>query len=108
LPSLPGYGLSDQPSEVGWDPARIARAWAELMSRLGYDRYVAQGGDQGASVTDAMARQAPDALVGIHLNLLTAFPTDVGAALFGGLIPAGLFKRVAIIRPREPGREEGP
>jgi pimeloyl-ACP methyl ester carboxylesterase len=96
VPSLPGYGLSDQPSEVGWDPARIALAWAELMSRLGYDRYVAQGGDQGASVTDAMARQAPDGLVGIHLNLLTAFPTDVGAALFGGLIPAGLFKRVAI------------
>jgi pimeloyl-ACP methyl ester carboxylesterase len=96
LPSLPGYGLSDQPSEVGWDPARVARAWTELMNRIGYDRYVAQGGDQGASVTDAIARQAPDGLLGIHLNLLTAFPTDVGAALFGGLIPAGLFKRVAI------------
>src|SRR5262245_25377823 len=96
VPSLPGYGLSDQPSEVGWDPARIASAWAELMKRLGYGRYVAQGGDQGASVTDAMARQNPDGLLGIHLNLLTAFPTDVGAALFGGLIPAGLFKRVAI------------
>jgi hypothetical protein len=66
------------------------------MSRLGYSRYVAQGGDQGASVTDAMGRQAPDGLIGIHLNLLTSFPTDVGAALFGGLIPAGLFKRVAI------------
>jgi pimeloyl-ACP methyl ester carboxylesterase len=96
LPSLPGYGLSDQPREVGWDPGRVARAWAELMNRLGYDRYVAQGGDQGASVTDAMARLAPDGLLGIHLNLLTAFPTDVGAALFGGLVPAGLFKRVAI------------
>jgi len=96
LPSLPGYGLSDQPDELGWDPGRVARAWAELMSRLGYSRYVAQGGDQGASVTDAMARQAPDGLIGIHLNLLTAFPTGVGAALFGGLIPAGLFKRVAI------------
>jgi pimeloyl-ACP methyl ester carboxylesterase len=96
LPSLPGYGLSDQPDELGWDPGRVARAWAELMSRLGYTRYVAQGGDQGASVTDAMARQAPDGLIGIHLNLLTAFPTGVGAALFGGLIPAGLFKRVAI------------
>jgi pimeloyl-ACP methyl ester carboxylesterase len=96
LPSLPGYGLSDQPSEVGWDPARVGSAWAELMNRLGYDRYVAQGGDQGASVTDAMGRQAPDGLLGIHLNLLTAFPTDVSAALFGGLIPAGLFKRVAI------------
>ena len=66
------------------------------MNRLGYSRYVAQGGDQGASVTDAMGRHAPDGLLGIHLNLLTAFPTDVGAALFGGLIPAGLFKRVAI------------
>jgi pimeloyl-ACP methyl ester carboxylesterase len=96
IPSLPGYGFSDQPTDLGWDPARVARAWAELMSRLGYDRYVAQGGDQGASVTDAMGRQAPDGLLGIHLNLLTAFPTDVAAALFGGLIPAGLFKRVAI------------
>jgi len=96
LPSLPGYGFSDQPAEIGWDPARVARAWAELMSRLGYSQYVAQGGDQGASVTDAMARLAPDGLLGIHLNLLTAFPTDVGAAIFGGLVPAGLFKRVAI------------
>jgi pimeloyl-ACP methyl ester carboxylesterase len=96
LPSLPGYGLSDQPDELGWDPGRVASAWAELMNRLGYSRYVAQGGDQGASVTDAMGRLAPDGLLGIHLNLLTAFPTDVGAALFGGLIPAGLFKRVAI------------
>src|SRR5262249_46709011 len=96
IPSLPGYGFSDQPTEVGWDPARVASAWAELMKRLGYDRYVAQGGDQGASVTDAMGRQAPAGLLGIHLNLLTAFPTDVGAALFGGLIPAGLFKRVAL------------
>jgi pimeloyl-ACP methyl ester carboxylesterase len=70
LPSLPGYGFSDQPTEVGWDPARTARAWAELMRRLGYSRYVAQGGDVGASVTDAMGRQAPPGLVGIHLNLL--------------------------------------
>jgi pimeloyl-ACP methyl ester carboxylesterase len=96
LPSLPGYGLSDQPSEVGWDPGRVARAWAELMNRLGYTRYVAQGGDIGANVTDALGRQAPDGLIGIHLNFLSAFPTEVGAALFGGLIPAGLFKRVAI------------
>src|SRR5689334_13311092 len=76
LPSLPGYGLSDQPDELGWDPGRVASAWAELMNRLGYSRYVAQGGDQGASVTDAMGRLAPDGLLGIHLNLLTAFPTD--------------------------------
>ena len=96
LPSIPGYGLSAQPTQLGWDPGRVARAWAELMRRLGYRRYVAQGGDQGASVTDAMARQAPDGLVGIHLSLLSAFPTDVGAAIFGGLLPVGLFKRIVI------------
>jgi pimeloyl-ACP methyl ester carboxylesterase len=70
LPSLPGYGLSGEPTETGWDAGRIAQAWAELMRRLGYDRYVAQGGDQGAGVTDAMGRQAPEGLVGIHLNFL--------------------------------------
>jgi pimeloyl-ACP methyl ester carboxylesterase len=70
LPSLPGYGFSGEPTEVGWDPGRTAQAWAELMSRLGYTRYVAQGGDVGASVTDAMGRQAPQGLVGIHMNLL--------------------------------------
>jgi len=97
LPSIPGYGFSGQPAEVGWDPGRIAHAWAELMRRLGYDRYVAQGGDQGASVTDAMAHQAPQGLAGIHLNLLTFFPTDVLAAVFGGgPVPEGLVKRVAV------------
>ena len=70
LPSLPGYGLSGEPVEVGWDLGRTARAWAELMRRLGYTRYVAQGGDVGAGVTDAMGRQAPEGLVGIHTNLL--------------------------------------
>lgn len=70
LPSLPGYGFSGQPKELGWDSDRIARAWAELMDRLGYPRYVAQGGDVGAAVTDAMGRQASEGLVGIHLNLL--------------------------------------
>jgi pimeloyl-ACP methyl ester carboxylesterase len=70
LPALPGYGFSSEPAGVGWDPDRIARAWAVLMDRLGYIRYVAQGGDQGAAVTDAMGRQAPDGLAGIHLNLL--------------------------------------
>jgi pimeloyl-ACP methyl ester carboxylesterase len=70
LPSLPGYGLSAEPAEVGWDPGRIAHAWAVLMRRLGYDRYVAQGGDQGAAVTDAMGGQAPEGLLGIHLNFL--------------------------------------
>src|ERR671934_2284179 len=72
LPSLPGYGFSGDPAEVGWDPGRIARAWAELMGRLGYARYVAQGGDVGAGVTDAMGRQAPEGLLGVHLNVLTA------------------------------------
>jgi pimeloyl-ACP methyl ester carboxylesterase len=72
LPSLPGYGFSAEPAEVGWDAGRTARAWAELMRRLGYTRYVAQGGDVGALVTDAMGRQAPEALLGIHLNLLPA------------------------------------
>jgi len=70
LPSLPGYGFSGEPIELGWDSGRIARAWAKLMERLGYTRYVAQGGDVGADVTDAMGRQAPKGLLGIHLNLL--------------------------------------
>ena len=72
LPSLPGYGFSAEPAELGWNVGRIAGAWAELMHRLGYTRYVAQGGDVGAAVTDAMGRQAPDGLLGIHLNLLLA------------------------------------
>ena len=83
LPSLPGYGFSDQPASAGWDPGRTARAWAELMSRLGYTRYVAQGGDVGAAVTDAMAIQAPDGLAGIHLNFLRRPPLEVAAALLG-------------------------
>ncbi|MEU7751469.1 epoxide hydrolase [Micromonospora sp. NPDC049101] len=70
LPSLPGYGFSGEPAELGWENGRIARAWVELMHRLGYPRYVAQGGDVGAAVTDAMGRQAPPGLLGIHLNLL--------------------------------------
>ncbi len=70
LPSLPGYGFSGEPTELGWESGRIARAWAVLMERLGYTRYVAQGGDVGASVTDAMGRQAPKGLLGIHVNLL--------------------------------------
>jgi pimeloyl-ACP methyl ester carboxylesterase len=74
LPSLPGYGFSGEPSELGWDSSRIARAWAELMKRLGYTRYVAQGGDVGALVSDMMGRQAPDGLLGIHLNLLAGAP----------------------------------
>jgi pimeloyl-ACP methyl ester carboxylesterase len=77
LPSLPGYGFSAEPTEVGWDPGRTARAWAELMHRLGYASYVAQGGDLGAIVTDVMGRQAPEGLLGIHMNLLV---TTLGAA----------------------------
>jgi pimeloyl-ACP methyl ester carboxylesterase len=72
LPSLPGYGFSGEPTEIGWDPGRVAHAWATLMGRLGYTRYVAQGGDVGAAVTDAIGRQAPEGLLGIHLNLLVA------------------------------------
>ncbi len=96
VPSLPGFGFSGQPTELGWNPGRVARAWAELMQRLGYARYVAQGGDIGANVTDELGRLAPAGLAGIHLNFLSAFPFEVGAALFGGLLPAGLFKRVVI------------
>src|SRR5246127_2493398 len=81
LPSIPGYGFSAEPTELGWYAGRVAQAWAELMRRLGYTRYVAQGGDQGASVTDAMGRQAPEGLIGIHMNLLVP-------ALGGGAMPA--------------------
>ena len=82
LPSIPGYGFSGEPAEFGWNAGRTATAWAQLMRRLGYTRYVAQGGDVGASVTDAMGRQAPEGLVGIHTNLLVTtlaggpMPTD--------------------------------
>jgi len=82
LPSLPGYGFSGAPTELGWESGRIARAWAILMERLGYTRYVAQGGDVGAAVTDAMGRQAPKGLVGIHVNLLA------GASGFADKLPA--------------------
>jgi pimeloyl-ACP methyl ester carboxylesterase len=96
LPSLPGYGFSAAPVEIGWDPPRIAKAWAELMSRLGYTRYVAQGGDQGASVTDSMGRLAPEGLLGIHLNYLASYPLEVLAAVFGGGTDVGLFKRIGV------------
>jgi pimeloyl-ACP methyl ester carboxylesterase len=77
VPSMPGYGFSGQPTEVGWDAGRIASAWAELMRRLGYSRYVAQGGDQGAGVTDALGRLAPDGLLGLHFNFLSAAPREL-------------------------------
>ena len=77
IPSIPGYGFSSEPTEPGWDSGRIGAAWAELMGRLGYTRYVAQGGDQGAGVTDAMGRQAPDGLLGVHFNFLDAVPKEL-------------------------------
>jgi pimeloyl-ACP methyl ester carboxylesterase len=91
LPSMPGYGFSGKPKGTGWNPERIARCWAELMARLGYERYVAQGGDWGAPVSSAMARQAPAGLLGIHLNLPATVPSDVAAVLTsGGPAPAEL------------------
>jgi pimeloyl-ACP methyl ester carboxylesterase len=79
LPSLPGYGFSSRPTELGWNLGRVARAWAELMERLGYTRYVAQGGDVGAGVTDTMGRLAPEGLIGIHTNLLVPALNDPAA-----------------------------
>src|SRR5438876_12277783 len=79
VPSLPGFGFSGQPTELGWNPRRVARAWGELMQRLGYTRYVGQGGDVGAVITDAMGRQAPEGLLGIHLNVLIAGLEDLPA-----------------------------
>ena len=90
IPSLPGYGFSGKPTSTGWDPDRIARAWAELMKRLGYTRYVAQGGDWGAPISSAMARQAAAGLLGIHINLPATVPPEVAAVLAGGPAPAGM------------------
>ncbi|WER50798.1 epoxide hydrolase [Cupriavidus sp. WKF15] len=91
IPSIPGYGFSGKPTGTGWDPDHIARVWGTLMQRLGYTHYVAQGGDWGALITTAMARQALPGLAGIHLNLPATIPPDVAAALAtGGPAPAGL------------------
>jgi pimeloyl-ACP methyl ester carboxylesterase len=84
VPSIPGYGFSAQPSSVGWDPGHVAQAWAKLMNRLGYDHYVAQGGDLGAAVSDTMALQAPAGLAGIHLNFLRRPPNELVASAFAG------------------------
>src|SRR2546430_12405742 len=84
IPSMPGYGYSGKPRETGWGPDRIARAWAELMRRLGYTQYVAQGGDWGAVITDLMAVQAPPELLGIHTNMAGVVPPDVAKALPSG------------------------
>ncbi|MFD1519231.1 epoxide hydrolase family protein [Pseudonocardia yunnanensis] len=91
VPSMPGYGFSGEPTATGWGPERIARAWAELMKRLGYTRYLAQGGDWGALITDLMGAQAPPGLLGIHSNMPGALPPDVSKALVsGGPAPVGL------------------
>ena len=90
IPSIPGYGFSGKPTGIGWDPDHIARVWAQLMQRLEYTHYVAQGGDWGAPITSAMARQAPAGLRGIHLNLPATIPAEASAALaVGGPAPAG-------------------
>jgi pimeloyl-ACP methyl ester carboxylesterase len=94
IPSIPGFGFSGKPTGPGWDPDHIARAWAELMRRLGYTRYVAQGGDWGAPIASAMARQQPTGLLGIHVNLPATVPTDVLTVLNGGgPAPAGLSEK---------------
>jgi pimeloyl-ACP methyl ester carboxylesterase len=94
LPSMPGFGFSGKPTGTGLNPERIARAWAELMKRLGYTRYVAQGGDWGSPVSSAMARQAPAGLLGIHINLPATVPSEVAAVLaVGGPAPAGLSEK---------------
>jgi pimeloyl-ACP methyl ester carboxylesterase len=93
IPSVPGYGFSGKPTGTGWDPDRIARAWAELMKRLGYTRYVAQGGDWGTPISSAMARQAAAGLLGIHINLPATVPPEAAAALGGGAVPAGLSEK---------------
>ena len=91
IPSMPGYGFSGKPTSTGWGPERMGRAWAELMTRLGYDRYVAQGGDWGAFVVDQMGLQAPEGLLAIHTNYPGAVPADVYEVLVaGGPAPAGL------------------
>jgi pimeloyl-ACP methyl ester carboxylesterase len=100
LPSIPGYAFSAEPTELGWYAGRVAQAWAELMPRLGYTRYVAQGGDQGAAVTDAMGRQAPDGLVGIHMNLLVT-------ALGGGPMPADTDQERAALEQTKTFRATG-
>ncbi|HEY9619151.1 MAG TPA: epoxide hydrolase family protein [Crinalium sp.] len=94
IPSIPGYGFSGKPTGTGWNPDRIAQIWAELMQRLGYTRYVAQGGDWGSPITSAMARQAPSGLLGIHINLPATIPPDLAPVLAsGGPAPTGLSEK---------------
>src|SRR5262245_30118269 len=100
LPSLPGYGFSGEPTEVGWDGGFVAQVWAALMQRLGYTRYVAQGGDVGAAVTDAMGRQAPEGLLGIHTNLLVP-------ALGGSPMPGDTQEERAALEQANTFRQSG-
>ncbi|HWA15206.1 MAG TPA: epoxide hydrolase, partial [Gemmatimonadales bacterium] len=90
IPSLPGHGFSAKPAELGWNPIRIARAWATLMERLGYARYVAQGGDWGNAVSEVMALQQPAGLLGIHTNMASTVPPEISSALDTGTKPNGL------------------
>jgi pimeloyl-ACP methyl ester carboxylesterase len=105
IPSLPGYGFSGQPESAGWDPGRVARAWTELMSRLGYTRYVAQGGDIGAAVTDTMAIQAPAGLAGIHLGKRQERRRRGRTSAARGLTPGRLHR---VPRRDLPGPAAGP
>ncbi len=89
IPSIPGYGYSGKPRDTGWGPDRVARAWAELMKRLGYTLYVAQGGDWGAIITDVMAAQEPPGLIGMHTNMAGVIPADVSTALARNVLGAG-------------------
>jgi pimeloyl-ACP methyl ester carboxylesterase len=98
IPSIPGYGFSGRPTVTGWDPDQIARAWGELMKRLGYTHYVAQGGDWGTPISSAMARQTVPGLAGIHINLPATLPPEVAAALAtGALAPAGLSEKESAV-----------
>ena len=109
IPSMPGYGFSGKPTTTGWDPAHIARAWVVLMKRLGYTKFVAQGGDWGAAITELMGVQAPPELLGIHTNMPGVFPADIDkAAASGAPAPSGLsadekvaYERVAFVYRRE-------
>jgi pimeloyl-ACP methyl ester carboxylesterase len=100
LPSVPGYGFSGEPRELGWYAGRVAQAWPKLMQRLGYTRYVAQGGDVGAAITDAMGRLAPEGLIGIHMNLLVT-------ALGGGPMPADTEEEKAALEATQTFRATG-